>query len=560
MARKVLILASHDRVLRQLAHVFAPLGIEIEAQRSIRDGIAALAAAPADALIIESGMAAAALDELRRLDSRLPTVIYAAEGADPHVSDNRQSRQGQSPLPTPLRTAEEVRDAVTRAFAGADASEVGAFTPGPSARFTPGPGRAPAGNLRERPVHLLLGQLWRRGATGLLELRTPSSSGSIRFRGGKVAAASLGALEGGAAVAAACGLPEGSWMFHGGDETGGGLALHPFPLALAGVGTAYPPATIRAWLQRHAGESIVPDPALAGTMAEVGLPVPTLPPTGAEAVRSLPDAELARLFTLLGFGLARFVAAAPSRSGGLPEEERRAIEREFRRIEAANHYEVLGVTGDAPVDAIKQAYFTLAKRWHTDAFAGRDLGESAILVERIFSRVSESWKVLGTPEKRAEFDVFLERKAKGLPTDVESVLEAEEAFHKALALYRAQRYTEAEARLRQAVRLNPAEAEFWAYLGACSYRASGPAAVQEARECFARARALIPTSLVTEYLEAQLEIGEGELEAAERRLRKILLEKPDHKEAQRDLRMLRERKEKEVATGRGFLGKLLKRK
>ena len=237
-----------------------------------------------------------------------------------------------------------------------------------------------------------------------------------------------------------------------------------------------------------------------------------------------------------------------------------AIEAEDRRTADATHYEILGVPKDADAESIKQAFFAAARRWHSDAWAGRDLGAAAQQVERIFARVSEAHSVLANPAERAEYDVFLERKAAGLPTDVLSVLQAEELFHKAVKLFRAQRYAEAEVLFRQAVDLNPAEAEFWAYLGASCYRARGAAAVEEAREAFARARALIPWSLVTEYLEAQLEIGEGALDAAEQRLRKILLDEPDHREAAQQLRNLRERKEKEAATGRGFFGTLWKRK
>jgi curved DNA-binding protein CbpA len=252
--------------------------------------------------------------------------------------------------------------------------------------------------------------------------------------------------------------------------------------------------------------------------------------------------------------------AARSATPALSPAERYAIESEDPRTAAATHYEVLGVTGDADAAQVRTAYFAAAKRWHSDAFGARNLDDLAPVVERIFARISEASTVLGDPAKRAEYDVFLERKAKGLPTDVASVLMAEELFHRAQAVLRAQRYADAEALFRQAVELNPAEAEFWAYLGASAHRARGTAAVAEAREAFARARALIPRSLVTEYLEAQLDIGEGELDAAERRLRKILLDKPDHKEAARDLRLLRERKERETATGRGFLGTLWKRK
>lgn len=386
-----------------------------------------------------------------------------------------------------------------------------------------------------------------------------------------------------AVVERACAIPDGTWRFEA------GAAPPPWPLARlhalalvdAGVRAAYPTDTIRAWLERFGDARPVADPALAGVLAAAG--IASMLPARLEAedatalARSLNPSDLALIFALAGAGYVGFARAdrghgarpasvgtdeaRPSGRGRpLDAAERAAIEAEHQRLQTADHYQALGVARDATAEEVRRAFIAAAKRWHSDAFAGRDLGELAPLVEKNFARIAEAHEVLSDPAERAEYDVFLERKAKGLPTDVAAVFQAEEAFHKAQAHLRAQRYADAEALLRQAVELNPAEAEFWAHLGAAVYRARGRGGVEEARAAFARARALIPDSLVTDYLEAQLEIGEGELDAAERRLRKILLEKPDHAGAQQLLRGLRERKEKETATGRGFFGTLWKRK
>lgn len=571
MARKILIIAEDSSKARELATQLAPLGAEVEAHRSIRSGLASLIATQTDVVIVDiepgAGTGLDAAEAVREVDIRVPLVLLGNAGKQgellSNVDQDRQSRLGGVLLDKPFGQ-EELRQAVVRALAS---SEGMGLTPGPSPRFTPGPGRPPEGSLKERPPHLLLGHLWKRKASGRLELHGPGGSlTTIDLHEGRIVAAADSRMPGkasGEIAIASCGLPEGRWVFHSGVPVAGarGGSLHPLPLATAGVARAYPPTVIRSWLQRHAAESIVGDPSLSQSLAEAGLAGFELPRTGEDAARRLSEAELAQLFTWMAFGLVRFgPPPAPTRDGDLSPAERQEIEAEWRRLSDANHYQALGVAPGGSDADIKKAYHMAARRWHADTFAGRELGSVAPLVDKIFLRISEAWQALDTSEKRAEYDVFLDRKAKGLPTDVESVLAAEEAFQKARALHRIQRYAEAEALLRQAVRLNPAEAEFWAYLGACSYRLRGSAAVEEAREAFARARALIPQSLVTEYLEAQLEIGEGDLVAAERRLKKILAEKPDHTEAMRDLRNLRERKQKEADTGRGFFGKLLKRK
>lgn len=377
-------------------------------------------------------------------------------------------------------------------------------------------------------------------------------------------------------VERACAMPQGTWRFvHDAPAPGWARAhLHPLALVDAGVRAAYPAETIRAWLGRYGEAPVQVDEALQTVLARAGIASPIgqrIAGSRADGLgTTLGPADLALLFTLAAFRLVRFGAAghgAPSsavapihRRGGIDAVERAVILSEQRRLEGANHYEVLGVAPDAGSDDIRKAYFGLARKWHSDAFAGRDLGDVAPVVGSIFARIAEAQRVLMNPEQRAEYDVFLDRKAKGLPTDVSSVFEAEEAFHKAQAHIRGQRWSEAEKLLRRAVELNSAEAEFQAWLGAAIHRTHGSAGVAEARAAFARARDLIPELLVTDFLEAQLEIGEGEFEAAEARLQKILLEQPDHGGAQQALRNLRERKEKMSATGRGFFGTLWKRK
>ena len=631
MARKILLLGDDDDALRQAAAALASLGSEIATERSAEAALERLLGAGADLAVIDAGLSGgaglrAASDLQRRLGA-FPLVLLVARERQDLV--NEAHAISALPVGKPIR-AEELREAVLRALG----PEPVALTPGPAAVQALPP---VSGELRERPLHVVLGDLLRRSASGRLDIASGSYRARVHLVYGWVASATCNdarALAGYADVAAgrlprarleaalahvresrvplpsalratgafdeaglaqalarqaaavveqACGLASGSWSFQAGAEPtlGPAARLHPLALAHAGVLRAYPAPTIRSWLDRHGPERLVAHPELAATLAAAGIATDlgariAAGATGDALLATLPEAELALVFTLAGFNLLRFAPSpglaghatpppvvrpvSPAAGTPIAHTDRRAIEAEDRRTADATHYDVLGVTRDADPAAVKRAYFAAAKRWHSDAFAGRDLGDLAPVVERIFARISEASTVLGDPAKRAEYDVFLERKAKGLPTDVASVLKAEETFVRARALFRAQRYADAEALFRQAVEINPAEAEFWAYLGASCHRARGSAAVAEAREAFARARALIPRSLVTEYLEAQLEIGEGELDAAERRLRNILLDKPDHPEAARDLRTLRERKERETATGRGFLGTLWKRK
>src|SRR5207237_2998337 len=125
--------------------------------------------------------------------------------------------------------------------------------------------------------------------------------------------------------------------------------------------------------------------------------------------------------------------------------------------------------------AVKAAYLEAAKKFHSDSFSGMELGSARPLVEELFARVGEAYGVLSNPEKRAEYDVYLDRKAQGLPTDVGAILHAEEVFRRGEKLFKSGRWEEAEAAFREAVSLNSAEAEFHAYLGMTMFRSRGDA-------------------------------------------------------------------------------------
>jgi curved DNA-binding protein CbpA len=99
------------------------------------------------------------------------------------------------------------------------------------------------------------------------------------------------------------------------------------------------------------------------------------------------------------------------------------------RLRGANHYEVLGVLPAAPAEEIKAAYVAAAKKYHSDAYSGLDLGSGRRIAEELFAKVSEAHQVLSAADRRAEYDAYLSmqkqtrsmeellRTASVLPTD-----------------------------------------------------------------------------------------------------------------------------------------------
>jgi curved DNA-binding protein CbpA len=79
------------------------------------------------------------------------------------------------------------------------------------------------------------------------------------------------------------------------------------------------------------------------------------------------------------------------------------------RFDTENLYELLGVSSNADLDAIKEAYRDLARIYHPDSTFYKDIIDSRIEPDHveIFRRVTAAYEVLASPEKRAEYDKLL---------------------------------------------------------------------------------------------------------------------------------------------------------
>lgn len=242
-----------------------------------------------------------------------------------------------------------------------------------------------------------------------------------------------------------------------------------------------------------------------------------------------------------------------------PEDQaaRAEIDRMYARLEEATHYEILGVSPNAEADAIQSAYLEQARQWHSDRFAGRTLGSAAPKLEAIFARISEAKEVLSDPEKRKEYDVYLDRKAKGLPTDVAAILKAEGLFEQASRLLRAGNAKKALPLLDQAIELNHAEPEFWVWRAYARF-CTGAEQAEVARQEIQRALAERPRMAWGYYFLGRIALAAGETDEARRSFKKTLELDEKHPEATQQLRLLTRREEKEKKGG-GLLG-LLRRK
>ncbi len=251
-------------------------------------------------------------------------------------------------------------------------------------------------------------------------------------------------------------------------------------------------------------------------------------------------------------------AAAPRNVDAKTAAVMQDIETRHARLATESHYEVLGIAPTASVEEVKKAYFALAKKWHSDSFAGLQLGAVAAKVEDIFRRVGEAHRVLADPGERKAYDFMMDRQSQGLPTEPAVILQAESNFRRAETLVRRGQAASALPLLEEAVKLNKGEAEFWVYLGFALYSAKGSAALEEAQAHIQKGLKLRDTLDVAQEFLGKIARVENQLDAAMKHFRRALEMNPKNKEAERELRLLSTRSTRGVP-GPQSLGDLFKR-
>jgi tetratricopeptide (TPR) repeat protein len=125
-----------------------------------------------------------------------------------------------------------------------------------------------------------------------------------------------------------------------------------------------------------------------------------------------------------------------------------------------NHYQILGVPENVSDKHIQDLRTNWIKQFHPDLFRRVNLGDLTARLDSAWKAVNNAAALLLDKAKRKEYDLFLDRKRKGLPTDVNIIMEAERTFKDGDRLLKGHRYEEALERFKKAIQLNRAEPEF----------------------------------------------------------------------------------------------------
>jgi DnaJ-class molecular chaperone len=104
-----------------------------------------------------------------------------------------------------------------------------------------------------------------------------------------------------------------------------------------------------------------------------------------------------------------------------PEQLATFAKQIYGKLDQLTYYELLGVSSVTPTADIRMAFFRMSEDLHPDRYhtmADRELKER---LETIYARISEAYRVLATPEKRAAYTRLLNEGKKRLTsTDRES--------------------------------------------------------------------------------------------------------------------------------------------
>lgn len=136
-----------------------------------------------------------------------------------------------------------------------------------------------------------------------------------------------------------------------------------------------------------------------------------------------------------------------------------------------DYYEVLGVWPTADADAIKKAYFKLARMHHPDV-VGKNDGEAdnAEQAEVDFKLINEAFSVLSDDVHRREFDQKLKQKTGGGGGAVSERKEADRrsaqlAFEQAKTAMKHNRYDKAVVLLKSAIKYDDSNPAYHSWYG-----------------------------------------------------------------------------------------------
>lgn len=228
-------------------------------------------------------------------------------------------------------------------------------------------------------------------------------------------------------------------------------------------------------------------------------------------------------------------------------------------VETQNLFEVLEIPLTATRDEVKQAYFVAAKRYHPDRLVSMGLESLRPDVEKIFRRVSEAYGTLFDDERRNDYKATL-----GKPKEDDAaahakamkMLEADMALRRGEVLLKKNDFLGAIREFEQAVQLDAQNGEHLAYL-TWARVCAGQTTYAEAKSLLNQSVKLSPRCAQAYYYLGICLKEEKDIDRAYGMFRKAHELNARLLDAEREMRLINMRKEKEKSSG-GFFDRFRK--
>jgi curved DNA-binding protein CbpA len=221
------------------------------------------------------------------------------------------------------------------------------------------------------------------------------------------------------------------------------------------------------------------------------------------------------------------------------------LDEMLHHFESATSYGVLGVSPDASGPQIKEAYHSLAKKYHPDRFQSKEYSsELRTKAEKLFTLITGAYAKLEDQASRAAYDRELQRRgsqieapqreSSGVDLDRENMAEA--AFHAGRGLFSKGEFEKAAEKLRECVWLKPEVAKYRYYLGAA--QAENPKTRKEAEQNLMKAIDLDHAHSDSYLALGKLYLKVGMARRAEAQFHSALRWNPENAEAERLLEVI----------------------
>ncbi|MDQ3367590.1 MAG: hypothetical protein M3680_19385 [Myxococcota bacterium] len=215
----------------------------------------------------------------------------------------------------------------------------------------------------------------------------------------------------------------------------------------------------------------------------------------------------------------------------------------------ADHFALLGVTPDAPPEAIRGAYFAILRQLHADSLAELEVIDAQGSAPRVLAQLASAFAVLCDPGKRRDYVDGLKRGAatplapRARTGDLDRGELAHEAFLRGEAALRREQLGEATIELGRAAELEPSNVDYAAVLAWAQFCAAAdkPTIAAETRRALAVAINKSNHPVMARFYLGRVERMLGRLREALEHFQEVLDAQPGHADAAAEVRFIEAR-------------------